>query len=162
MPVNYFSMWGSFFINSYDSNIVLHPHSFLNYYEKLNINRVNIIKKILIFNKKFFNIIFYSNIINNYKRIFFNNVLFKLDIYYNTRKNDLITLFNKMIMFFILKDENRKDNIISNFLKIRNYSYKNNFLFLKKINLLKNYVKNTVENYLIKIYKTNNINNKFI
>jgi hypothetical protein len=61
----------------------------------------------------------------------------------------------------MLKDKKKENNVILNLLKIINYSYKNNLLFLKKVNLLRNYVKNVVKNHFIKIYKINNVNNKF-
>jgi phage-related tail protein len=65
-------------------------------------------------------------------------------------------------MSFILKDEKEENNVILDLLKIINYSYKNNLLFSKKVNLLKNHVGNIVKNNFMKIYKINNVDNKFI
>lgn len=157
MPVNYFSMYGSFFINSYDSDIVLHPHSFFNYYEKLNKNRVQLIKNILIYtNKDSFNNL-YLNIINYYNKIYFNNIKSNLDIYYNKIKKNLL---NKTIMFFLFKNKIKKKNLILKFLNIKSYSFINKFTQKKK-DLFINYMKN-IENYIIKIYNTSKLKNLFL
>src|SRR5688500_8854244 len=114
-------MHGSYFINSYDSSIVLHPHSFFNYYEKLNYNIVINIKKIIkYYNNKLDNLLFYKNIIIRYKNIFFDIFMRNLNIYYNKIKKNIINYIYKSNMLNLFKSK-FLDNIIFNSLNLMNY-----------------------------------------
>jgi hypothetical protein len=106
-------MYGSFFINSYDSSIVLHPHSFFNYYVKRNNNRVSFIKKIFEeYYSKLDNCKFYFNIINTYKNIFKDIFLDKLNSY-NKKINLNFFYLYKFNLFNIFKDKSSKLNLFN-------------------------------------------------
>src|ERR1044072_7803178 len=109
VPVNYFSMYGSFFLNSYDSSVLLHPHSFFNYLTKRDNNRVNFLKKVFknYYDKKENKFLFYENIINLYK----------------IRKINIINLIYKsnLLCLFFLK----KSKLLLNILKLNYYKFYN-------------------------------------
>jgi hypothetical protein len=138
-------MYNSFFLNSYDSSILLHTHSFFNYIEKKKLNRIKFIKK---FSKDFFNknnnYLFYNNIMIKYNLLFMDNYKKKLYLFYkNLRKNLFYNLY-KVKLFSLFKFKNKE----------------NNFLFIKKLFSL-NYkniiIKTDLNNF--NIYKKKNINN---
>jgi len=151
-------MHGSYYINSYDSSIVLHPHSFFNYYEKLNYNRVVNIKKIIkYFNIKLDNLILYNNIIINYRNIFFDIFMQKLNIYFNKiRKN----MFNLIYKFNILNLFQFSNNSLTYFNKLMNYLKINIICLNNKKFLLKENNVNISYNYVKKLYNYKNYKSK--
>jgi len=159
VPVNYFSMQGSYFINSYDSSIVLHPHSFFNYYEKLNYNRVINIKKIFkYFNININNFLFYNNIIMKYRKIIFYIFMKRLNIYFDKKKIYIKNIIYKYNLLYFLKFKNSINKII-------NYFNNNILCFNKNKNLLKeNKLNININNILSKIYnnKDYKFKNKFL
>jgi len=130
----------------------------LNYYEKLNVNRVNIIKKTETYFDKVSTILFYCNMINQYKNIFLKNIFMRLNIYYNKITKNFTNIINKIILLNSFKNK-------KTFLFLNEFSLRNIFLFLKiKKYSLKNKIKDKIKKILKKIYKKDNyiFSNKII
>jgi hypothetical protein len=158
-------MSGSFIIDSYDSDIILHPYLFLKndyymrYYRAINMmNNFN-----LIFNKKI-NINFIFNIINLINFIYkdyiynmlisFNNkfkflsneyyiyVIYILYVYKYilNKKNNNLFILNKINNLFNNKLSFFNDNLLLNKLlnKVNNFKYNENVLYHYYLKLLNN------------------------
>jgi hypothetical protein len=123
VPVNYFSMYGSFFLNSYDSSLLLHPHSFFDYLYKKDKNRVNFLKKVFndYYNKKENNFIFYKNLINKYKLIFMDIFINKIKDYNKKRKINIKNLIYKSNSLYL----SLKNNTILNYTNFKIFKYFN-------------------------------------
>jgi hypothetical protein len=149
-------MYNSFFLNSYDSSILLHTHSFFNYLQKKNYNRIKFIKKLSInFFKKNDNYKLYNNIINSYNKFFLKSYKKNLNLYFvNFKKNLLYNLYKTNLLFLF----QNKDNILLRQINLKLIKYSNIFFEIDKINL-NIYKKNIIKDLLSILI--NNKKNKY-
>src|ERR1700761_601035 len=126
-------MYNSFFLNSYDSSILLHTHSFFNYLQKKNYNRIKFIKKLSItfFNKNDNHKLYY-NIINSYNNFFMKSYNKKLNSYFINFKKNLLYKLYKINLLSLLKN---KDNIFYKYLNLKLIKYSNILFEIDKFSL---------------------------
>src|SRR5687768_15187247 len=115
-------MYGSFYLNSYDSSIILHPHSFFHYYTKKYINRANIINNISNYSNNN-NVNLNNNILNSYYCYLKKYIYGTIYEFYKKCKDNKFNLYklNLLSLHFL----NSKKNIIikyKNLMKILNYN----------------------------------------